>query len=250
MFQGYYNLTSEILSQNRNLNVISNNMANVTTAGFKSDKFIATTFREELLYRSGNKEKSDPTPIGVTARIRTADETVTDYTQGSFEPSTSPLDFALSDKGFFCIQTNDGTVYTRNGSFTIDDEGYLNLPTIGRVLGENGPIRTGTDKIQADSEGNIYSEDGNQFYGKLSIVDFNDYHADLNKTTGNVFTAVGNPMPVNTKIMWKVKERSNVDAAAEMVTMMSSQRALQSAAQMLRSYDVLMGKIVSQLGPV
>lgn len=249
MFQGFYNLTSEILSQNRNLNVISNNMANISTAGYKSDKFIATTFREELLYRSGNKDKSDPTPIGETARIRTADETVTNYTQGGYEASNSPLDFALSDKGFFCIQTTNGTVYTRNGSFTIDDEGYLYLPTIGRVLGQNGPIQTGTDKITADSQGNIYSEDGKQFFGRLMVVDFNDYQTQLTKTTGNVFTATGNATPVDTPVMWKTIERSNVDAMEEMVTMMSGQRALQSSTQMLKMYDQLMAKIVSQLGP-
>ena len=54
MFQGFYNLTSGILTQTRNQNVISNNMTNVSTPGYKSDKYMATTFREELMYRSGN----------------------------------------------------------------------------------------------------------------------------------------------------------------------------------------------------
>lgn len=63
MFQGFYNATSGVLTQNRNLNVISNNMANVSTPGFKSDKFMASTFREELMSRIGNKDKSTATPI-------------------------------------------------------------------------------------------------------------------------------------------------------------------------------------------
>ena len=54
MFQGFYTLGSAMISENRNLNVISNNMSNAATTGYKSDKYIAITFREEILYRSGN----------------------------------------------------------------------------------------------------------------------------------------------------------------------------------------------------
>ena len=249
MFQGFYNLASGVLSQNRNLNVVSNNMANVSTSGFKSDKYIASTFRQEMLYRSGNKDKSNPTAIGTADWVTSANTTVTNYTQGGYEPTTSTLDFALSDKGFFCIQTANGTVYTRNGSFSLDNEGYLTLPTIGRVLGQNGPIRVGTDKIEADENGNIYSQTG-ALLGKLSIVDFQNYNTQLTKTTGDVFTATGQGTAVNTKVQWKAVERSNVDVVEQMTTMMSGQRALQSSAQVLKMYDQLMGKIVSQLGPV
>lgn len=249
MFQGFYNLTAGVLNQNRNLNVVSNNMANVSTSGFKGDKYIASTFREEMLYRSGNKDKSNPVPIGRTDWVTYANTTVTNHNQGGFEQTTSPLDFALGEKGFFSIQTANGTVYTRNGSFTLDDEGYLYLPTVGRVLGQNGPIRLGTDKIEADGYGNIYSENG-AFLGKLSVVDFQDYNTQLTKTTGDVFTATGQGTAVNAKVQWKAVERSNVDVVEQMTTMMSGQRALQSSAQVLKMYDQLMGKIVSQLGPV
>ena len=61
MFQGFYMATSGMLTQNRNLNVISNNMANVSTPGFRSDKYMATTFHEELMSRIGNKDKTSYT---------------------------------------------------------------------------------------------------------------------------------------------------------------------------------------------
>lgn len=250
MFQGFYNLTSGMLTQNRNLNVISNNMANVSTPGFRSDKYNASTFREELFSRTGNKNKSNPSALGNMAMMRGSVDTVTNYKAAGIEPTKSSLDFALTSKGFFCIQTGNGTVYTRNGSFTLDDQGYLYLPTIGRVLGENGPIRLGTDKIRVDASGTIYSQDGNTRYGQLQIVDFQNYETQLNKTTGDVFTATGQAIPVNAQVVGSALESSNVDAIDQMAQMMSSQRALQSSAQVLKMYDQLMGKIVSQLGPV
>lgn len=250
MFQGFYNLTSGVLSQNRNLNVISNNMANISTPGFKSDQFLASTFREELISRTGNKDKAHPYPLGTTSKIKAADETITDYTQGGYQPTRSTLDFALGSPGFFCIQTENGTVYTRNGSFTLDDQGYLYLPTVGRVLGQNGPIYLGTDKITADSTGTIYSEDGNTRYGQLLIVDFQNYDTQLVKTTGDVFVANGAAVPTQAQVVWKAVEGSNVDAVEQMTQMMSSQRALQSSAQVLKMYDELIGKMVSQISPV
>lgn len=250
MFQGFYNLGSEMLSQTRNLNVISNNMANVSTAGFKKDQFQAVSFREELMARYAGSSDTSPAALGSMPMLRTAQETVTDYTQGAFRNTDSPLDFALLQPGFFCIQTEEGTVYTRNGSFSLDEEGYLTLPTIGRVLGEDGPIRVTTDDIAADGRGNIYSADGQEVFGKLQVVDFEDYDADLAKTTGGVFLSAQEGNPIQADIRWRAVEGSNVNPLDEMTAMMAGQRSLQSAAQILKLYDQLMDKTVTQLGPV
>jgi flagellar basal-body rod protein FlgF len=249
MFKGFYNLTSEMICQNRNMNVISNNMVNVSTPGYKSDTFVASTFREELLYRSGNKDKSNSTAIGETSMIRAAEETVTSYVQGSFEETAGTLDVALTDKGFFEIETANGTVYTRNGSFMIDDEGYLALSGIGRVLGSNGTIALNTDDITVDSQGNIYSQDGYMSFGKISIVDFENYD-QLVKQDNGIFTTTEQGINSDTEVLWKYIEKSNVDSIEEMTEMMSGQRSLQSAAQVLKMYDQLMGKIVSEIGRV
>lgn len=252
MFQGLYKATSGMLTQNRNLNVISNNMANVSTSGYKSERYMATTFEEVLISRIGNKDKSNPSPLGTMSMIRASDETVTDYTNTGYYPTRNALDFAISGNGFFCIQSGNGVVYTRNGSFTLDDQGYLTLPTIGRVLGENGPIRLGTDKIRVGSDGSIYDEETNRRYGTLRIADFQNYDTQLVKTTGNVFIApnggAGNAGN-DTRVVGKALEYSNVDAVKEMVQMMSAERALQSSSEILKMYDQLTGKIVSQLGP-
>ncbi|MCI9546134.1 MAG: flagellar hook-basal body complex protein [Lachnospiraceae bacterium] len=249
MFQGFYNLTSGVLTQTRNQNVISNNMTNVSTPGFKTDKYLATTFREELMYRSGNIDKDNKTEIGTMAMIRASDETVTDFEPGAVEETGELFDVALRGNGFFMVQTQDGIGYTRDGSFTLDDQGYLCLPSVGRVIGKNGQIRVGTDKINIDSYGRITSENGRTNYGQIAVVDFNNYD-NLEKGGDGVFYTNEQAVASDTQMLWKYLERSNVDAVQEMVNMMSSQRALQSATQVLKMYDQIMGKAVTEIGRV
>lgn len=248
MFKGFYNLASGVLTQTRNLNVIGNNMANISTPGFRQDTFTQTTFQDEMIYRIGNTDKSNPTQIGRMNCIVTGDGNVTNYTQGRITPTASSLDFALQGSGFFAVQSGNGVTYTRNGSFILDNEGYLYLDGVGRVLGTNGPIYLGTDKISCDSLGNITSEETGQYFGRIRVVDFQDYDTQLEKTTGDMFVATAAPQDVNTSIMQEFVEDSNVDIIQEYTQMMASERALQSAAQVLKMYDQLAAKIV-QIGP-
>lgn len=250
MFQGFYTLTSGVLSQNRNLDVISNNMSNVSTPGYKADRLILSDFQKELVNRVGNKDKSVYTPIGSKSMMTAGVETVTDFSENAVKRTSSTLDFSISGRGFFCIQTENGTVYTRNGNFSLDNEGYLTLPGIGRVLGQNGPIRPGTDRIQADALGNIASEDGRTVYGRLQVVDFQDYDTQLKKGDGNFFTASGAALPSEAKVQWMTLETSNASVVDQMTRMMASQRALQSSAQIMKMYDQLTDKMVSQISIV
>lgn len=249
MFQGFYNLTSGMLTQTRNLNVISNNMSNISTPGYRNEQSVSKTFQEEMIYRTGYNDKSHPVQVGAMSRIVTNDRIYTDFSAGGYEQTGRGLDFALSSDGFFSIQGQNGTEYTRDGSFSLDNKGYLTLQGAGRVLGTNGPIYLGTDRVTADSAGNIYSEDGGRFLGRLSIVDFQDKDAMLQKGGANTFTAGGQGTAVNAVVVNRALENSNVSPVQEMAAMMSSQRALQSSAQVMKMYDQLTGKIVSQLGP-
>lgn len=225
MFQGYYDLTSNMITQNRNLNVISNNMTNVSTPGYKMDRIMQSTFRDEMIYRY---DRDGKTAVGTVSRMNIADERVTDYTEGGIRETGDALDVGLTGNGFFVIDTGEGPVYTRDGSFNLDNEGYLTLPGIGRVQGTNGAIRLTTDNIIIDKQGNIISEDGNQFFGTLQIVDFADY-GQLTKISGSVFRANAQPQAADrgTTVTQRYLEDSNVSMAEEMTRMISSQRILQ-----------------------
>ena len=162
MLKGFYNLTSGMLSQGRRLDVVANNMTNISTAGFKAEQYTDRTFDEVMAVRIGNKDKSVYQELPTyQAHILAPDHLYTDFTQSSFEETNLPLDFAIQGEGFFAIQTVDGVAYTRAGSFTLDNEGYLCLSELGQVLDPEGnPIQLYTDKINADAVGNIYTEDG------------------------------------------------------------------------------------------
>lgn len=267
MFQGFYNLASGMLYQNRNLNTISNNMVNVSTPGFKSDRMTSTTFKDEMLYRSGNVNKSNPVQIGTASMMRTVAGVKTSFNQGNVEETGGNLDFALTKPGFFTIEGADGNrLYTRNGSFDIDQDGYLCLSKLGRVLGEDGnPIEMTSNHISVDQSGNIYEvplkglktdEDNADteaeeptLLGKIGVVNFDD-ETQLVKGDNGTFTSQAEAKAVDGGLMWKSVERSNIDPIEQMTSMMTSQRASQSAAQVLKMYDQLMGKIVTDIGRV
>lgn len=256
MYQGFYNLTSGMLTQGRNLNVISNNMVNIQSAGYKSEKMLSSTFQEEMLYRTGRNSRGIPEALSTTSKIRTATEIHTNYNPGSMDITDGILDFALAGRGFFCIDTPEGERYTRNGAFSVDENGYLILNKAGRVLSsDNQPIIIDTEDFFVDDQGNITVSENTgentqetqaRSLGKLKVVDFDDY-TQLNKEDFGVFSSAqpAREMEEGTlQVNWKMLEKSNVDMVEEMTAMMTSQRALQSAAQMLKMYDQIMSKAV------
>lgn len=251
MFQGFYTLGSAMISENRNLNVISNNMANAATNGYKSDKYIASTFREEVLYRSGNITPNKRTPIGTTAMIQATNDRVTSYEQGGMDPTEMPLDVAINGNGFFAVQKGTGAddiVYTRSGSFITDDEGYIAVPNIGRVLGtNNAPIQVDTDDLVIDIDGTVRSEVTGTVYGTIRLDDFEDYDEALVKGDNGTFVLQegATARAGDGQIVQGMLERSNVSMVEEMTSMMSAQRSLQAAAQLIKMYDQLDARTVT-----
>lgn len=249
MFKGFYNLTSGMLTQQRNLNVIANNLTNISTAGFKESRYTSSTFDEVMYSRVGNKNKVYQ-DIGQQSYIRASDQIYTDFTQGTLEPTGLPLDFAIEGDGFFAIQREGGdTVYTRAGSFSLDENGYLWLNGFGRVLSYQGqPIQLRTDKITADAQGNIYTEDG-AFLGRIGVYQFAD-NGQLDRSEQGFFTGGGAQLMQAPIIHWQYLERSNTDMVRVMTDMIESQRALQSAAQVTKMYDQVMTKATTNLGAI
>lgn len=248
MVRGFYNLTSGMLSQGRRLDVVANNMTNISTAGFKAEHYTDRTFDEVMAVRVGNLDKSHYEELPTyQAYILAPDQLYTDYTQGAPEETNLPLDFCILGEGFFAIQTMDGVAYTRAGSFTLDNEGYLCLSELGYVLDNEGePIQLPTDKLNVDKLGNLATEDG-EYLGTLGVYMFDD-NGELERTPYGLFTGDGAQLNENATILQKYVERSNVDMVKEMVNMMSTQRALQSAAQMSKIYDEVITRVVGDIG--
>ncbi len=249
MFKGFYNLTSGMITHGKNLNVISNNMANVSTTGFKADCFTSQTFDEVMYSRVGNKDKNY-IDIGNQSYATVPSQLYTDYSQSSFDVTNMPLDFAIDDdgRGFFAIQTENGVVYTRAGDFSLDDEGYLGLPDHGRVLDINGEeILLTTDKITTDNYGRIYTKNGG-FLGQIGVYVFENTDT-LEKDPMGMFTTGGQqPQVQPTLVHHQMLERSNVGLVQQMTKMITTQRAYQSVATLTKIYDSVMNHAANDLG--
>ena len=190
MFKVFYNFTSAMLTHQSNLNVVANNLVNVSTAGYKQDRYTATTF-DDVMYARVGTNYSQGQVIGRQSYIRATSEIYTDYTQGTPEPTGLSLDFAIVGDGFFAVQNPDGEVhYTRMGNFTLDDDGYLCLPGFGQVLDPDGkPVYLGTDKNHCDKQGLIYYNEGG-LIGRLGIYSFED-NGTLTHTDRGLFEGEG-----------------------------------------------------------
>jgi len=253
MYKGFYNLTSAMLTHQHNLNVIGNNMVNISTAGYKQERYTASTF-DDVMYSRVDVNHSGGTEIGRQSYIRAASQIYTDYSQGIPEPTDLPLDFAIVGDGFFAVQDANGDVaYTRMGDFSLDEEGYLCLPGFGQVLDPQGePIYLGTDKIRGDSRGVIYYDQGAEnggsvAIGQLGVYSFEDNEALVRSDRG-LFTGEGAQQSENFEIWNRYLERSNSDMVKQMTEMITYQRALQSAAQVTKMYDQLMTKATGDVG--
>ncbi len=246
MVRGFYMLGSGMLTQGRVLTGISNNLANVETPGYKRKEVSASTFGNMVIARVDSQGQSDP--IGDMSMATIADRTNTIHSEGNLKNTDRGLDFAIQGEGFFAVQGQNGTVYTRDGSFNVDQDGYLVLSGQGRVMGTNGPIQVGTDDITADSQGNL-SVDGN-VVGKIAVYNFDDYNT-LRTAGEGMFTAGGGATEMqNPEIAWKTVEGSNVDSAQEMTNAISAQRNLQSCSQALKMYDQVLSRAVTDIAKI
>ena len=248
MFKGFYNLSSAMITHQNNLNVIANNMVNISTYGFKASRYTATTFDDVMYHRAGNKYQQ-PVEIGRQSYLRAASEIVVDHRQGVPEPTAIPLDFCIMGDGYFAIEAPDGNIaYTRTGNFSLDTEGYLWLQDIGRVLDREGaPIFLGTDKVVSDEDGTIRFETTGETMATLGVDAFEDTAAlELNER--GLFTGDGAALVEAPHVLGGYLERSNSDMVKQMTEMITFQRALQSAATVTKIYDQVMNRSTTEIG--
>lgn len=249
MSRGFYSLTSGMLTQQRKINISSNNVANINTAGYKKEQAITSNFGNILINKyKQNGINEEATPINDVSLIRTVVENNTIHSQGTLEETGSMTDFAIMGAGFFAVDNNGQILYTRNGSFNVDEEGYLVSEGIGRVQGEFGDIYIGGDKFDFAEDGSIIVEE--EVVDSIAVYDFLDYN-NLNKFGEGMFISDAEPDLLDyPRIVNKTIERSNVNITEELTNILSSQRALQNAAQALKIYDMINDKAVNEIGKI
>lgn len=247
MFYGFYTAASGMLMNQRSLNVLTNNFANVKTPGFKAERVVSTTFQQEYLTRI---EKGNTEVVGMGSPINIVDDVPTLYDPSFLEETGRPYDMAVEGQGFFCIDNNGEEILTRNGNFDIDEEGYLILPGVGRVKGmeEEGAIKVDGSYFTVDKDGSVYDED-NEYIDRIKIAQPDDLN-NLQKLQNGLYAnanAEEYPEPVDVSIAQGVVERSNIDLNHEFTLSMEVQRAFQACSTALRVVDQMNQKTANDL---
>lgn len=270
MLRGFYTAATGMMAQQRKQEVLSNNMTNALTPGYKQDQASLKAFPELLIHRMENQQ----IPTRSQSQVRTmleigaintgvyVHETIPDFTQGSLQQTDMTTDMALvqtetpDENGsiFFTIQNGDGDVrYTRNGNFTVDGEGNLTTNAGYYVLDNAGnPINTDGLEFEVTPEGFVQIGEQNI---PLGVVYSNDPN-QLVKNEEDLFELAEDAEALvvareTAGLQFNVQqgylEGSNVDQAETMTEMMQAYRAFEANQKVVQAYDRSLDKAVNEI---
>jgi flagellar basal-body rod protein FlgG len=275
MFKGFYTATTGMLSQQRKTDMLTNNMANVNTPGFKADQASLRAFPQMLLQQMessgvpGNErsQRMARENIGALNTGVYMQEVTPAFLQGVLKDTGRNTDMAIVDsvvpgenngnKGtfFFTIRdANNDLRYTRNGNFTIDASGFLTTNEGLYVMDENNqPIQLEGTDFQVGPQG-LITENG-QPAAQLNIALAPNVQSMMKEGSGLYRTedntplpsAIGNPAG-SFNLQQGMLERSNVDTSQTMTELLSSYRAFEANQKIIQAYDRSMEKAANEIG--
>jgi flagellar basal body rod protein FlgG len=223
MDTGLYAGVAAMHSNEKRLDTIAANLANLSAHGYK---------------RQGSVTRSFSVGTGDRRHEEIATQQSTDFTQGELERTGNDLDVALEGNGFFAIDTGTGRAYTRDGSFHLDQQGTL-LTSDGQPVawdGSSGRIHPTGEAIAIDASGTV--RQGGASIGRLRIVDFDDASRLQEDAHGNWRAQRGmQEKPANASVRQGAVERANVNSMDELIGMVVAQRRFENSATVLRSID-------------
>jgi flagellar basal-body rod protein FlgF len=234
---------SQIMSEDQQrMNIISQNLANVSTTAYKKQIAVATPFAVMMNIGHGPSQKD--LSAYVTVPLPSA---VTDLKQGTLRNTAAPLDLAIENAGFFEIKTEQGIAYTRRGDFHLD--GQSRLVTQGEpVMGASGEIVLSGSQPTVDQQGAIYEK--GKLVAQLKVVQFENPET-LVRAGPELFVTGENSQYSSegfTNVRQGYLETSNVASTEEMVKMIESMRHFESAQKIVQGYDEMMEKALRKLG--
>lgn len=257
MVKGLYTAYTGMIHQQKRLDVISNNLANSATVGFKREGGTARSFDDELAIKiKDSSEGYVDRGIGNMSMGVKFGETYRDYSQGSLRVTDNEYDLALSGEGFFQIsftnkQGETSTKLTRDGNFTVNTQGYLVTKDGDFVLGtDGGRIQIDPNaETTIDATGRIFQE--NMAVATISVVDVEDYDY-LQKYGENLYDLVeGGQLTESVAVVEQgCLEQSNVQVVKEMVEMINVTRAYETNQKAIQAVDETLDKAVNQVGRV
>ena len=251
MLRSLYIAATGMLVQRKKMDVITNNITNVETTGYKKDQLLSRSFKDMMIERINDPAVvSYSTYVGGQNTGVHIDEVATDFAQGNMEGTERLSDLAIQGPGFFTVNTAAGERYTRDGSFGVNSEGYLVTADGNYVMGVSGKIRVGKGKFTINEQG-VVTVNGTPA-GKLKIVTFADTKG-LRKEGNNLYSNYNSTIAqttAQTTVKQGYLEGSNVDIAREMVDMIAVSRTYETNQRMVKMIDESLGKAVNEVGRV
>ena len=260
--EGLYIAASGGTKQLKKLDVLSNNIANINTQGFKKDMLVYE--EKKTPFQQINKNGFDANMMNTFSGADPAvsyvqvTQSLTNFEQGSLIKTDNPLDVAIEGKGFFVVDTPNGDRYTRNGNFHVDGSGQLvdhkgNM--IKTIADEPILIPFGTKQVSINQEGSVFggTEIEQETLGQIKIVDFENLHALKKEGEGfyiNTNPSIKEILVNDAKVLQGFTENSNANAIHEMTQMIETVRQLEAYQKIIQSIDEADDQSVNSLAQV
>lgn len=284
MLRGIYTSSTGMIMNQYKMDVISNNLANVDRTGFKADDAIFKSFPEMLIQRR-REDGVGVVPMGsfdlapIVGKLGTGvefNESYTRFEQGAVKTTGNSFDLMLDDRGqkspaFFVINTDRGEKLSRNGSFVLNNDGYLVTPDGFPLMGEKGPIQVARFNWVVKENGEVWinqtigndptagtNETQNHWENpvlldkiKIRTVEF---QRELKKEGNSFFTVTPESGPMlefkpesEPIILQGFLEASNVNIVREMTKMIEVQREYEANQKSVTTHDSLLGKLINEV---
>jgi flagellar basal-body rod protein FlgG len=244
------------------ISVVSNNLANASTIGFKKDRAVF----EDLLYQNinqpGGRSSADtelPSGLQIGAGSKVV-ATQKAHTQGNLQTTDNSLDLSIQGAGYFEILQPDGSLsYTRNGQFTLDDTGQIVTPGAGFLLQPNITVPDDAQQLTISQDGEVTAQLRGQpnpvVLGQINITDFIN-PAGLQPVGQNLFVETGSSgTPIQGvpglqglgTLAQGTLETSNVNVTEELVNLIESQRLFEMNSKVISTVDQMLAAVIQQL---
>ena len=276
MVRGIYTSASAMLIETMRQDQIANNLANVDTVGYKQDGSACKELPAMQIRRVNDGELYPPRPIYRYPRIGKLgtgaifDESFTRWEAGSMNYTGEDLDVALdNEKAFFITETPNGIRYTRNGSWTLDNDGYLVTKDGSYILGEvigdeeensgilvndDGSVNARFQRIQVgigkkctiDEEGRVLLDNQSEYRVVTAIAE--DRRSFRKEGSNKFVRAYGHVTRAETNFLPGYLEKANFSVVEEMVNMIEVSRAYEANAKAIQSHDSLLDRAINSVG--
>lgn len=258
MVKGLYTAYTGMINEQHRMDVLTNNLANADTNGFKKEGASSQSFDSVLAYKIKDISEGNRLArrIGVNNPGVKIGEGYTDFSEGPIKTTGNTYDLALTDRGFFAVEfTNKAGVtsvkYTRDGDFTLTQEGRLVTRDGDPVLGEDGqyievdPLK----EVQINTSGQIIQDD--QVVATIQVTDFEDYNY-LERYGENYFQPIEGAVETEApaQVYSGYLETSNMSVVTEMVNMITVSRAYESNQKIITTIDGTLDIAANQLGRI